>query len=169
MSTWYLLNKIVATVFIVLTFFIITFYRAFDGMGTGLGQMVGKTVGRACPSSGASQGGSARLLGLVAPFLPLPPTTRSFWRDGSCRAFRGRLVRFPCCPDEFPRTQACGWARPGQGGCLPDILSLWIHKERRLGELGAPTCLLAQQTSARKGPGAPSRRHQTSAPAWPGS
>lgn len=70
----------------------------------------------------------------------------------------------PHCPDEFPRPWACGWARPGQGSCLPDILSLWIHEERRLGKLGAPTCLLAQQTPARKGPGAPSHKHQPLCP-----
>lgn len=61
----------------------------------------------------------------------------------------------PLGPDEFPRPWACGQARPGQGGCLPDILSLWIHQRRQLGKLGAPTCLLAQKASARRGPRSP--------------
>lgn len=69
-----------------------------------------------------------------------------------------------CCSDEFPRPWACGWARPGQGGCLPDIFSLWMQKGRQLGKLGAPTCLLAQQASARRRPGGPIKQ----APAlWP--
>lgn len=111
----------------------------------------------------------------ICPPAPLP-TAWSFWRDGSSWAIQGRLGQapqlriqqwlsgLPCCSNEFPRPWACGGARPGQGGCLPDILSLWIHKERRLGELGAPTCLPAQQDSARKGSGAPSHRHQPLCP-----
>lgn len=109
------------------------------------------------------------------PLAPLP-VTWSFHRGGFSRAIQGRLGQapqlwmqqwlsgLPRCSNEFPRPGACGWARPGQGGCLPDILSLWIHKERRLGKLGAPTCLLAQQDSARKGSGAPSHRHQPLCP-----
>lgn len=69
-----------------------------------------------------------------------------------------------CCSDEFPRPWACGWARPGQGGCLPDIFSLWMQKGRQPGKLGAPTCLLAQQASARRRPEGPIKQ----APAlWP--
>lgn len=70
----------------------------------------------------------------------------------------------PLGPDEFPRPWACGQARPGQGGCLPDIFSLWIHQRRQLGNLGAPTCLLAQKVSATRGPRSPNAKAQPLSP-----
>lgn len=100
---------------------------------------------------------------------PCPPPLGPSGEMGSVGLLRGKLDRLLghglfLCPNEFPRPWACGRARPKQGGCLPDIFSLWIHKGRQLGKLGAPTCLLAQQASARRGLGGPI----TQAPApWP--
>lgn len=49
LNPWHLLNKIVATIFIVISFFfkISSFLGTWDGRGTGLGQMESGSVGRA--------------------------------------------------------------------------------------------------------------------------
>lgn len=48
LSVWYLQNKTVGIIFIVIFSFTIIFQEAWDRMGTGLGQMEGGREGRAC-------------------------------------------------------------------------------------------------------------------------
>lgn len=142
-------------------------------MGTGLGQRKGGE--EAGLAEGHRASGCAGLQCPVAP-CPSPLASRSFWGDGASGATRGRLGQapqlwmkqwpsgLPRCPDEFPSPWACSPACPGQGGCLPNIFSPEFTRGGWLGELGAPTRLLARQTSARKGPGAPPRRPQPLCP-----
>lgn len=97
----------------------------------------------------ASQGEPTQLQCPDGTLSPCSPPLGPSGEMGSVGLLRGRLDRLLghglfLCPDEFPRPWACGRARPKQGGCLPDIFSLWIHKGRQLGKLRAPTCLLAQ-------------------------
>ena len=104
-----------------------------------------------------------QLLGPSGEVGPVGPSEAGWVRLLSYGCSSGQMASLTALmnsPDPGP----VAGARPGQGSCLPDILSLWIHEERRLGELGAPACLLARQTPARKGPGAPSHRHQPLCP-----